>query len=454
MPEHQNIEYKKSWRDEYLKWICGFANAQGGKIFIGLDDNGNVEGLEDYKRLMDDIPNKIVNHLGVLADVNLHSSNGKHYIEIDVAVNTVPVSYHGIYHYRSGSTKQELKGNALNQFMLKKMGISWEQRPIPEASMKDIDEGAVKSFVRKALARQRISENAVEADAHTILKNLKLISEQGELLSAALLLFGKDPDNYALSAFYKIGRFGNSSADLKFQDVIKGNILDMADKVMNILDTKYLTRPIAYRGLQRIEGLEYPEQALREAILNSIIHKDYSRTNIFLSVYDDRLSIWNPGELPDTLTIAKLKERHGSEPRNRLIANVFFMAGYIESWGRGIEIMMEGCREYNIPEPLIIEEQGGLSVTFLKDIYTRENLQTLNLSERQIKGVMYAKERGSIKNAEYQAINNIGRTVATEELQDLVHARILKNVGTTGRSAKYVLDRSAIQRPLNDRNDH
>ena len=439
MPEHQNIEYKQSWRDEYLKWVCGFANAQGGKIYIGIDDKGNVTGLEDYKRLMDDIPNKIVNHLGVLADVNLHISDGKHYIEIDVAVNTIPVSYHGIYHYRSGSTKQELKGNALNQFMLKKMGISWEQRPIPEASIRDIDEDTAKSFVKKALAKQRISENAASTDAMTILRNLKLINEQGELLLAALLLFGKEPDNYALSAYYKIGRFGKSHADLKFQDIVKGNILDMADKVMNILDAKYLIRPISYRGLQRIEGLEYPEQALREAILNSIIHKDYSRTNIFLSIYDDRLTIWNPGELPDTLTVAKLKERHGSEPRNRLIANVFFMAGYIESWGRGIEIMLEGCKEYNIPEPVIVEEQGGLSVTFLKDIYTAEYLQTLNLNERQIKGILHAKEKGSIKNAEYQEINNLGKTVAAEELQDLTNKGILQKVGTTGRSTKYIL---------------
>jgi len=117
------------------------------------------------------------------------------------------------------------------------------------------------------------------------------------------------------------------------------------------------------------------------------------------------------------------------------------MAGYIESWGRGIEIMMEGCKDYNIPEPLIIEEQGGLTVTFLKDIYTREYLQALKLSERQIKGVLYAKEKGAIKNAEYQAINNVGRTVATEELQDLVQVKVLKKIGTTGRSAKYVLGR-------------
>jgi ATP-dependent DNA helicase RecG len=166
------------------------------------------------------------------------------------------------------------------------------------------------------------------------------------------------------------------------------------------------------------------------------------------------MTIWNPGELPDTLTVAKLKEKHGSEPRNRLIANVFFMAGYIESWGRGIEIMMEGCKEYNIPEPRIVEEQGGLSVTFMKDIYTREYLQTLNLKERQIKGVLYVKDKGSIKNAEYQEINKVGRTVATEELQDLVRRRVLRNVGTTGRSANYILDRSEDERPLNDRNDH
>ena len=96
MIEQQNIEYKSSWRDEYLKWICGFANAQGGKIFIGIDDKGNVIGLEDCKKLMDDIPNKTVSYLGLVVDVNLHNNDGKYYIEIDVPVSTVPISFHGI----------------------------------------------------------------------------------------------------------------------------------------------------------------------------------------------------------------------------------------------------------------------------------------------------------------------------------------------------------------------
>lgn len=122
--ESQNIEYKETWRDEYLKWICGFANAQGGRVYIGVNDKKEVTGLSDSKRLMEDIPNKITNYLGIVADVNLlYSGQGKEYIQIAVEPSNVPIAYHGQYHYRTGSTKQELKGVALQQFILKKMVI-------------------------------------------------------------------------------------------------------------------------------------------------------------------------------------------------------------------------------------------------------------------------------------------------------------------------------------------
>jgi ATP-dependent DNA helicase RecG len=95
MPEQQNIEYKQSWHDEYLKWICGFANAQGGLIFIGKDDNGNIVGVDDYKRLMEDIPNKIRNAIGIMVEVNLHEEEGKYYIEIVTQPYSVPISLRG-----------------------------------------------------------------------------------------------------------------------------------------------------------------------------------------------------------------------------------------------------------------------------------------------------------------------------------------------------------------------
>jgi len=105
--ESQNIEYKSSWRDEYLKWICGFANANGGTLFIGKDDCGTVVGVKDSQKLMEDLPNKITAILGIVCDVNLHETEQGDYIEIVVEPQPNPVNYKGEYHYRSGSTKQE-----------------------------------------------------------------------------------------------------------------------------------------------------------------------------------------------------------------------------------------------------------------------------------------------------------------------------------------------------------
>jgi ATP-dependent DNA helicase RecG len=148
MPEQQNIEYKQSWHDDYLKWVCGFANAQGGVIFIGKDDNGKVVDLDDYKKLMDDIPNKIRNSIGITVEVNLYEENGNHFIEIITPPYSVPISLRGRYYYRSGSTKQELTGVSLNEFLLKKSGKTWDDVMEARANFGDIDEKVVNTFLK------------------------------------------------------------------------------------------------------------------------------------------------------------------------------------------------------------------------------------------------------------------------------------------------------------------
>ncbi|RZK11792.1 MAG: ATP-dependent DNA helicase, partial [Flavobacterium sp.] len=190
MSEKQNIEYKQSWNDEYLKWVCGFANAQGGKLFIGIDDKGDILGVSDYKKLMEDVPNKIVSHLGLVVDVNLHEKDGKYYIEVDVPQSIAPISYKGAFHYRSGSTKQELKGIALQNWLLKKTGKHWENLPVLGSSTDDIDLMALKKFVADAVKRDRIPVEAMDYTALDLLDSLNLTSE-GHLTNAALLLFGK-----------------------------------------------------------------------------------------------------------------------------------------------------------------------------------------------------------------------------------------------------------------------
>ena len=186
-----------------------------------------------------------------------------------------------------------------------------------------------------------------------------------------------------------------------------------------------------------MEPLEYPEAALREAILNAIIHKDYSSTYTFLRVYDDRLHLWNPGVLPEELTIEELKIAHSSYPRNRNIANVFFKAGYIESWGRGTNKIIDACIEADLPEPIIEEEQGGISVTFQKDIYTEDFLQKQDLEKRQITALLHIKEFGAISNSQYQKLTGVSKRTATRDLQQLFLEGFIQKEGITGRGTVY-----------------
>ena len=125
--ESQNTEFKSSWNDDYLKWICGFANAIGGIMYIGLDDNGKIIGLPDYAKLMEDLPNKIRNAMGIICDIQVHEEDEKKYISIKVNPYSVPVSLRGRFYYRSVVPKWNLQAWNLMNFdqKLGKLGMTW-----------------------------------------------------------------------------------------------------------------------------------------------------------------------------------------------------------------------------------------------------------------------------------------------------------------------------------------
>lgn len=428
MPENQNIEWKESWRDEYLKWICGFANAKGGKIFIGKNDNGEITGVENHKRLMDDIPNKIQTLLGIICDVDLHEEDGKYYIEIDVKPYDVPISYQGKYHIRSGSTKQELRGNALNDFLLKKAGKTWDDVIEPRASFSDIDLNAIEAFKSGAAKSKRLPFIENENDIEPILENLLLL-EDGSLKRAAILLFSKTPERFFINAYVKIGRFGESDSDLKFQEIVEGNAFQLADKTLEVLDRKFFVSPISYEGLQRIEGWEYPYEAIRETILNAVVHRDYMGAPIQISVYDDKLIVWNEGRLPDDMTVEDLKKKHSSRPHNPILASAFFKGGLIEAWGRGTLKIVDECKKAGLPEPDIELNSGGISVTIFKNIYSEKHLKDKGLSDRLIKVVSFVKENGSITNGDYRKMFEISEKTAYRDFEKLVELKLLKKEG-------------------------
>lgn len=162
MPEQQNIEWKESWRDEYLKWICGFANAQGGKIYIGCNDDGHVVGVENSKKLLEDIPNKVREAMGIIVSVNRLTEGEKEYLEIDVPAYPIGISCRGVYHYRSGSTKQILTGPALEAFLMRKRGVTWDNTPIPAFTMNDIDDSTIAKFKNLAAKKGRMETSLLD----------------------------------------------------------------------------------------------------------------------------------------------------------------------------------------------------------------------------------------------------------------------------------------------------
>lgn len=246
--EHQSIEWKESWQDEYLKWICGYANAYGGTIYIGTDDDGNVVGIDNARDLLERIPNKITDTMGIIADVNLLYKGELEYLQIIVDKYPSLISFRGKYYYRSGSTMREITGKELERALLKTQGRTWDGVPLPKLSVSDLKQ------------------------------------------------FHKD--------------------------------------------------------------------AFREILLNAVVHKDYSSCNpIQISVYEDKIYIWNDGEMPPNLdSTDKLFMKHSSKPYNPKLANIFFKSGMIEAWGRGFEKIREACVLYDGPLPEYEINEAGIMV--------------------------------------------------------------------------------------------
>ena len=443
--ECQNIEFKRSWHDKYLEWICGFANAQGAVMYFGVNDNHEVVGLEQVDRLMEDIPNKIVTTMGIVVDVNLHEADGLAYIEVYIEPVSVPVSYKGKYYYRSGSTMQELTGTALTDFLMRKLNVTWDAVTEPSATIDDLSPAAISYFLDAAISEGRINKSARNDSIEQLMRRLHLISEENDKLTrAALLLFGKDVERWNMTVAFRIGRFGNSQADLIIQDRIVCPLIEMPDRVVETLRNKYLVSPIHYEGLHRKEPLEIPEDGLREMLCNSIIHKDYTGTFIQMKVFDDYITLWNGGKLPPDYTVEKLMEQHESHPRNRLMANIYYLAGFIEAWGRGYEKISEAFKNEKLEVPTFEEVRGGFIATIKRERFmgikqkkfvVKDVVKELTGNQRVIYNIIKSSVvEDVVVTAETIAEKlNISQRTVQRELSILKEKKLIRRVGSDKR---------------------
>ena len=433
MVENQHIEYKEIWKDEYLKWICGFANANGGKIYIGKDDNGKVVGVTNAQKLLEDIPNKVQSTMGIVVDVNLKKNNKLEFIEILVpSYPYIGITYKGVYYYRSGATLQVLSSNALESFLLNKRGVTWDRQPLPLFTANDVDDNVIEYFKIKSKENNRISEKLLNETKEILLDKLHLTSSD-YLTNAASLLFGKDPEKYHLGAYIKIGYFETDS-ELKYQDEIHGPILEQVDKTIDLVYFKYMKAKISYEGIQRVEKYFVPREALREALLNAVCHKQYqSGIPIQVSVYSDKLYIANMGQLPASWTFDNLMDKHPSKPYNPLIAQVFYLVGFIESWGRGIEKIYEALEKENLPKPKYIINPTDIMIKFTAaDSFIEKVTEkvTEKLTKREQDILKFLKNTPEITMPQLAENLGMSRKSIAKYIKGLKDKQIIERVGS------------------------
>ena len=420
--ESQSIEYKKTWRDEYLKWICAFANTEGGKLYIGIDDNGNVCGVDDSHKLSEDIPNKIRNSMGLICTVNLLNQNGLDYFEIITEKYPFPVSYHGKYYKRTGSTMQEVSGIELDKMILSVQGRTWDSVPVPNITVDDLENDAIKLFKKKAKESGRLDDAALDVSNTTLIQNLH-ITEGKYLTRACMLAFHPDPEMWVTGAYIKVAFFEND-ADILYQDEIHGPLILQVEKTMDLIYSKYMKALISYDDIYRKETFFFPRAAFRELLLNAVIHKDYlSTTPIQIRIYKDKIRLWNDGALPKEVPVEDLYKEHVSKPCNPNLANVFFKCGMIESWARGFNKIKGYCEEENAKLPVIDLSLGGITARcFASDKYLalmneHKELENVSLSPKMSDKMSDKdKSRLSVVLSYLQKSNNISSSKAAELL--------------------------------------
>ena len=258
----------------------------------------------------------------------------------------------------------------------RRFNISWSDMPLDGLDISCLDKGAIEYFRKKASVKKIISEESLDVPDDDLLVKLKLMSPEGVLTRAAILLFHPNPEDIIRGSSVKVGMFeGTDSPEILYQDFIGGPLISMPDRLYDLINTKYSKRRISYDGLNMVETPPYPDKSLREAILNAVMHNDYgSGISIQIRIWENRMRIADSGGIPYDWSVENLFKDHGSVPNNPNLAYTFFLAGFVEGWGRGIQRIMDGYSEYPDLAPSFEVSRYSFTVV-LKNINYREGVE-------------------------------------------------------------------------------
>ncbi len=236
-----------------------------------------------------------------------------------------------------------------------------------------------------------------------------------------------------------------------FYRIFKGTVFGQVDMAVDFVLSK-LNRRVGTRAeSSQVPVLyEIPPAVIREAIVNAIAHRDYSSAgSVQVSVFSDRVEVWNPGSLPAPLTIESLRHPHGSIPRNHRLCEALFLAKYIEKYGTGTLMMIRECLAHNLPEPEFAQRGGEFTIALWRDWITNEVLKGYKLNKRQKRAIDYLKSNREITNRDYKGLTGCTGRTALRDMQDLMAFGLVEKVGTTGRNTYYRLRKKPDINPTN-----
>lgn len=404
---------------------------QGGKIFIGVSNTGKILGIQIGKGTIENLTNRISQHTDPKNHPRITTKkiDNKSVIIVEVkeSADKLDLAFDKPYERVGKSTVQMSKEEYERRILEKyKEKLRFDSQICKEAKLKHINREKVNWFIKEA-KRQRVLDINENLSLKEILERLKLMIN-GKLTNSAILLFGKNPQQFFLQAIVKAIRFKgiDVTEDMIDFKTIEEDVLTQLEKAENfIFEHIPKEAKIEERKLQRQEKWLYPPKAIREALANALAHRNYKTTaSVQIRIFDDRLEIWNPGHLPKGLTTEKLKIRHDSIPQNPLIAKMFFWIKYAEEVGTGTNKIVKWCREWELPEP-DFEETGTSFVLTFKRYYLNEDALS-KLNDRQKKALEYLLKNKKITNKQYIGINpGISERTALRDFEYLLRQKII-----------------------------
>jgi ATP-dependent DNA helicase RecG len=437
--ESLTVEFKTSFDKEVFETSVALANTKGGVILIGVSDKGETKGIQIGRETLKDWANQIsqATEPRIIPEIEIEKIDRRKVAVIRIKEFPIkPVSLKGRCFRRVKNSNRIMQPHEIAEMHFQSTGMSWDKLPSTNVSLDDVDIEKIEKYIESSRDAGRRKISSAEKPLQ-VLEKLELIKD-GKPTWAATLLFHKRPQRFLSQAVIHCGKFKEETVVIDDR-MIEGPIIEQIEEAMDFIRKNINVKFVMTGKPLREEVWDYPLEALREAVVNAVCHRDYTApSNTEVRIYDDELIVWNPGGLPLGLTVEDLYKPHPSVLRNKGIGGIFYDMGLIEQWGSGIDKMRMACEKAGIPGPKF-EEHQGFRVIFRKDIYTEEYLQKLGLNERQIKAVMYVKERGKITNKDYQKLNVCSRNTATNDLKELIQKRIVKESGKKGAGAFYVI---------------